>query len=145
MSSRKNKENPQSVDELRLVLADAEYINRYLLSCSFIEAEDAYRRAMGKLDVQIPERVQRDAIERRMKMLRILEPEILNIKRKEHKELELLHLQLRRCVLLDSEAESGIPDEIKLDQLKNMEAEDVTYAINGFKKLQEMRREILAS
>ena len=145
MSRRKNKEDKESLDDARQELAEAEYINRFLLSCSFIEAEDAYRRAIGKLNVEIPEKIERNAIDRRRNMLKLLEPEILSVKRKEYKELEVLHLQLRRLILQDDTAETGIPDEIKLDQLRDMDSEAVTNVINGFKKLQEMRRDILSS
>lgn len=134
-----------SLDDARRELAEAEYINRFLLTCSFIEAEDTYRQTIGKLNVEIPEAVERNAISRRRNMLKLLEPEILSIKRKEYKELEILHLQLRRLILQDDTAETGIPDEIKLDQLRDMDSEAVTNVINGFKKLQEMRREILSS
>jgi hypothetical protein len=133
------------LSEARIELARAEYVNRYLLTCSFVEAEDAYRRSIGDLSVEIPRDLEADAIDRRLRMLKILEPEILQIKRQEFKEVELLHAQLRKLVLVDEVAETGIPDDIRLDQLKGIAAEDIMSVMNGFQRLQEMRREVLDS
>lgn len=135
----------QTVDQAEQELAEAEYINRFLTTCSFLEAEHAYRQTLGKLDATVPAKVRKDAIERRRAMLKILEPEILGVKRAEHKELKLLEAHLHRLTLSADVAESGIPSEISLADLRGIDADDLTSIVNGFKKLQEMRRDILSS
>jgi hypothetical protein len=128
-----------------MLLARAEYTNRYLLTCSFVEAEASFRASLGNLNAKIPEDLEQDAIDRRLVMIKILEPEILQVKRKEFKEIEVLHAQLRKLVLQDEIAETGIPDDVHLDQLRTVDADDIMSVMNGFKCLQEMRRNVLDS
>lgn len=135
----------KSVEEAELELAALEYVNRFLTTCSFLEAESAYKQTLGKLDVEVPEEVRRDAIDRRSRMLEILRPEILQVKRKEFKELQTLEAHLH-CLMLRTEvAEEGIPDDVTVEDLRVVSADDITSVINGVKKLQEMRRDILSS
>ena len=135
----------KSTDDLMQELAEAEYLNCFLTTCSFLEADQAYRKSVGDLTAEVPDKVCRDAIERRLKMLEVLQPEILKVKRQEFKELKLLESQLHRLTLSGDVAETGIPDELKLDDLRAIDVDDLTSVVNGFKKLQEMRREILSS
>lgn len=135
---------PEISDAIR-ELAEAEYTNRFLTTCSFLDAEQAYRVALGDLNAEVPESVQRLAIEKRMSMLDILKPEILKVKRQEHKELKLLEAHLHKLTLASEVADTGIPDDLTAESLRTIDADDLTSIINGYKKLQEMRREILSS
>lgn len=141
----KSKSPPETIADARSRLAEAEYLNRYLVTCDLAQAELAYQKAVGKLDAKIPDDVERKAIVLRRQMLDILDPRIRSVKREENKEYEMLHAQVRRLVLKDDIAETGIPDKIEPAHLKDMGAEELTYAINAISKLQEMRRNILIS
>lgn len=129
----------------RAQLARAEYLNKYMLTCSFVEAEKAYRNTLGSLAAEVPPDLEAEAIALRGGMLERLKPEILGVKRQEYKELQLLHAHIRRLILVGDVAETGTPDDFKLEDLRQIEAEDLTTLINGVRKLQEMRRDILSS
>jgi hypothetical protein len=131
--------------EAREQLARKEYTNKFLLTLSFFDAEQAYRKILGVLDAEIPEDLEAEVIKLRSKMLDILQPEILQTRRREFQELQLLHAHLRRLTLVDEVAETGIPDEVLLENLRHVEGDELTSIINGFAKLQEMRREITSS
>lgn len=129
----------------RLELARDEYLNRYILTCSFLEAETAYRSSLGDLQAPVPPELELDAIRLRKDMLNKLRSEILTVRRKEYQEMHLVHAHIRRLTLTDETAETGIPDEISLEDLRGLEADDLNAIINAVRKLQEMRRDILSS
>jgi hypothetical protein len=139
------KSKKDELAEAREELARAEYLNKFLLTCSFTEAEDAYRSSLASLSAEIPPELELDAIGRRKGMLQILEPEILQVKRQEFKEIEVLLVHLRKLVLQDEVAETGIPNELTLDDLKNVDSDAIMAVLNGFDRVQEMRRRVLTS
>ena len=75
----------------------------------------------------------------------MLEPEILQVKRQEFKEIEVLLMHLRKLVLQDEVAETGIPSELTLDDLKTVDSDAIMAVLNGFERVQEMRRKVLTS
>ena len=131
--------------EAREELARAEYLNKFILTCSFVEAEDAYRSSLASINAPIPPELELDAISRRKAMLNMLEPEILQVKRQEFKEIEVLLMHLRKLVLQDEVAETGIPSELTLDDLKTVDSDAIMAVLNGFDRVQEMRRKVLTS
>lgn len=139
------KQQNQAPTQGALKLAASEYMNRFLTTGDVLEAEHAYRKTLASLDAEIPGDLENRAIHIRQQFLDILEPEIKRVKRAEWKEFELLHYQLRRMLLKDDVAETGIPDKLCPEQLKDMTPESFTHVINSMVKLHEMRREILNS
>jgi len=135
--------NKKSLHELKQSLAESEYTHTYLTTSDTLAAKTAYRKALGDLKAEPPEEVERRCIELRSQMLEILEPKIRKIKRDEWLEFDLLHTQVRRMLLKDNIAETGVPDKLNLSDMKDMTPNELDVALDSLKKLQEMRRSIL--
>lgn len=131
------------LSELRQNLAESEYIHTYLTTSDTLAAKNAYRKALGDLKANPPEEVERRGIDLRSQTIKILDPKIRSLKRDEWLEFELLHTQVRRMLLKDNVAETGVPDTINLADLKDMTPNELDVALDSLKKLQEIRRGIL--
>lgn len=136
---------PKTTDEMRRELAESEYVHAYITTSDLNAARTSYRKTMGDLKAVPPDGVERKAIELRSQSLAILDPKIRGIKRQEWLEFELLHSQVRRMLLKDDIADTGIPDQITLSVMKDMSPNELDVAVDALKKLQEMRRNILTS
>lgn len=147
MAKSKSKKPARSGDlsESLRSLAEDEYMNRFMVTGDVVEAQDVYRKTLGDLASKVPEHVELRAIDLRKQHLAILDPEIRRVKRAEWKEFNLLRSQLLRMLLNDDIAETGIPDALSFDDLKNLGPDEINTVITAFTKLQDMRRNILSS
>ncbi len=143
--AKKSKRSEQSIEDARRQLAEAEYMNSFLVTTDVVSAKKAYRKALGDLRANPPESVEKRAIDLRKQMIAILDPQIKKVKRMEWVEFELLHAQVRRLLLKDDVADTGIPDQVMLDHLRDMQPGEVNAAVSAMRQLQEMRRDILLS
>ena len=128
-----------------VALAEAEYINKFFLTCDLVEAEKAYRVAVGKLEAAIPEELQERAANMRIQMLETIQKELLKVKREEWKEYKMLHAQALRILLEDDFIDTGVPDNLDIAQLRSIEPDDLAIVVKTFQSLQEMRRGILST
>lgn len=142
--SLKPKDNPGTLLESRRQLAEAEYRQCYFSTHDLQKAENAYRLAVGDLDEKVPERLEQACIALRKTELQAMESRTKALADNEQKEIDLLHLHLRRLLLVDAVAESGIPSNPAMSDLKDADGETLTNAMNAFQKLQEMRRSLLS-
>ena len=143
MAKQKNKPVGLSVELQRL--AEAEYINSFLVTGDIVTAKDVYCKILGDLVAKVPEDVELRAVDLRQQHLAILDPEIRKVKRMEWKEFTLLRSQLLRMLMNDDVAETDIPDTINFSDLKSLAPDEINTVITAFQKLQVLRREILSS
>jgi len=143
MAKQKNKPVGLSVELQRL--AEAEYINSFLVTGDIVTAKDVYCKTLGDLVAKVPEDVELRAVDLRQQHLAILDPEIRKVKRMEWKEFTLLRSQLLRMLMNDDVAETDIPDTINFSDLKSLAPDEINTVITAFQKLQVLRREILSS
>lgn len=127
----------------RKFLARDEYVTTFLSTLSFADAEMAYRRTMDDLNAEIDEACEMEAITHQHRMVKSKKEALLQLRRQETKELDMVHRAVLKHILVDPDA--GVPDEIKSEDVKELDGEELTTALNGIIKVQDQRRKLLSS